>query len=164
MPGPARQSLALERPRRSIFLGVDLLARRRQQIPLLAEALDVLAVDIAGRRVLDEIIERPAVIGDLLGAVLAGDRADQCGVNLVAGLGRVGEQRWPGLGAIVVSSGLGLFAILAVGVGLEQIERLAVTVGDVVAQLVVRLDLERDVRGEHRRGKAKRGYRQQDFE
>ncbi|ODR93399.1 hypothetical protein AUC71_05310 [Methyloceanibacter marginalis] len=46
----------------------DLLALRCHEIPLSAKILDVLTGGFARSEILGEMVERPAIIGDLLGA------------------------------------------------------------------------------------------------
>ena len=52
-------------------------AVRSDQIPLAAEFLEVVAIDIAGHEILSEIVERPTVICRLHPAIGALERTNQ---------------------------------------------------------------------------------------
>src|SRR3954447_19119569 len=70
-------------------------------------ARDVLALPGAGLEVADVVVDGPALDGELLGAVRAGDRADDLGADtLELGLSVVGQRGQPNLGAVAVAGGL----------------------------------------------------------
>jgi hypothetical protein len=48
-----------------LFLFLDFLTLRRDQIPLRAKALDILAFGVAGALVPDEVVQRLPIVGDL---------------------------------------------------------------------------------------------------
>src|SRR3989442_8844492 len=58
-----------------------------------ADVLDAVALRVAGPRVLDERVQRPAAIGDLDASVRALDRAEEAGAGRFAPAGH--EERLP---------------------------------------------------------------------
>src|SRR4051812_27031361 len=82
--------------------GLGLAAGRGDGEPL---AVDALAVDVAGFRVGDEVVDRPAVDRHLAVAVGAFDVADDLRVDALREdlAGRLDQQRGPGGGARTVA-------------------------------------------------------------
>src|SRR6476619_7592806 len=86
------------------------------------DAADALTGRVAGLRVSREVIQRRAVVGHLVGAIVALDRRQGAG-HAVAGLERViclDDERWPVRGAIAVAHALARRRVL-----LEDVEGLA---------------------------------------
>src|SRR5690606_6832299 len=110
--------------------GADGFAGRVDDEPVAAEAL---TVGHAGFHVTDVVVQRPAVVRDLEGAVVALDRAEErlveAGTQGGQGVGALDGHGRPVRGTVVVA-GAG-----ALGVGQEEVERHAVLVGEELAQL-----------------------------
>ena len=112
--------------------GLDLLALRLRHVP---HAADVLAGRVARLLVLDPVVQRPAVVRHLHGAVRAGGRAQQRRIRAVAGHRRArGQQRRPVRRTLVVAVA-GVLGVLRV-----QVQRHALVVGQDLAELVVLAD------------------------
>src|SRR4051794_7650882 len=108
-------------------LPLNLLALRRHQIPLAAEAVLILAGDGAGGLVLGEVVERHAVVGDMHGAVAPLQRSDHVLLDALAGTRPpCGQEGRPRSGACIVAGAA------ALGVRREHVERAAMLVGQVL--------------------------------
>src|SRR5206468_3689966 len=104
---------------------VDLLARRREDVPLGAELVEALAGGVAGLLVGRVVVERVAVVGHLLLPAGGRDRADFGGGDPALRLRRsVRRQGRPDAQARVRA------VAHVVLVGLEQVERASVGVDE----------------------------------
>src|SRR5215211_1739690 len=124
---------------------LDLVAGRRQHVPLGAERLDALAVGVAGLAVTGEVVQRVAVVGDLGLAVGPGGGPQQRRGNAspspwrpVGGVGR------PAAGAGAIAGGAGALVLL------EQVQRAAGAVHQNGPELGA-LDRDRRATGRSRR-------------
>src|SRR4029078_7750932 len=102
---------------------VDLVACRREHVPLGAELIQALALGVAGLLVADVVVERVAAVGHLLLSTGARDRSDLGREHSALGLGFGPRgQGWP-------DAEIGARAVAHIGlVGLEQVEGLALRV------------------------------------
>ena len=108
-------------------------------VPLGAEQVELVAVRVAGLRIALVEVERVAVVGHLLGAVVAREGPDQ---RLVGSASRLdvagGRHRRPVRGALAAARGLAVLVLL------EQVDGVAVGVGQDLAEVGVVGDVDRD--------------------
>src|SRR5215212_4397837 len=124
---------------------LDLVAGRRQHVPLGAERLEALAVAVAGLAVTGEVVQGVAVVGDLGLAVGPGGGPQQRRGNASPGPRRpVGGVGRPAAGAGAVAGGAGALVLL------EQVQRAAGAVHQNGPELGA-LDRDRRATGRGRR-------------
>src|SRR6187551_2329091 len=97
---------------------LELLARGGEHVPLAPIEVEALALDLAALRVLEEAVERVALVGHLRLAVTAVQHAEQRGAGARPGLRLAAdEDGGPRLGARAVAGALALV------IRLEEVER-----------------------------------------
>ena len=115
---------------------LELRAIRLQEVPGIAEALNVLALGIARVSIGRVVIERPSVIGDLRGSIGPCRRTDERLLGVTGGRGRLTRRRRQSRPNACARARAGAWAALRIS--FEEIETLALPVRQILARCSLR--------------------------